>query len=216
MTVWPDDHGEWEWVDRAPDNEVRRAYEALFRSFYENPLGSPEHPHIMRFSSKTQDYFREWMQVIHKKVKSEIYSSALESHILKIPKTIASLSLIFELVTGGSAKIEVVSLEKALRWEKYLLSHAKRLYASGNMFIEENARLILKRRTKLPCVFTLWDIHQRGWSNLVKHEDVQHALELLYHFNIIREKPDTKTLMNGRPSVYYEWNPMLCDNDNTA
>ncbi|WP_336287782.1 hypothetical protein [Bartonella sp. CB60] len=40
-----------------------------------------------------------------------------------MPKTIASLALIFELVTGGRSDIGKMSLEKAFCWKEYLLSY---------------------------------------------------------------------------------------------
>ncbi len=62
-----------------------------------------------------------------------------------MPKTIASLALIFELTEGGCFEINKGALQTALRWEKYLLSHVKRLYAAGNASIEDCAKLIIER-----------------------------------------------------------------------
>ncbi len=82
----------------------------------------------MRFSDDAQDYFREWMQDLHTEARQGVFSAALEAHILKMPKTIASLALIFELVTGGRSDIGKMSLEKVFCWKEYLLSHVKRVY----------------------------------------------------------------------------------------
>ncbi|EJF74167.1 hypothetical protein ME7_01585 [Bartonella birtlesii LL-WM9] len=49
-----------------------------------------------------------------------------------MPKTIASLALIFELLDSGGFEIGLYAITPALRWEKYLISHAKRLYAAGD------------------------------------------------------------------------------------
>ncbi len=47
-------------------------------------------------------------------------------------KTIATLALIFELTEVRRFEINRDALQIALRWEKYLLSHIKRLHAVGD------------------------------------------------------------------------------------
>ncbi len=131
MLVFPDETKDWKWVDRPPNQEAWETYEGAFRSLYDKPLGSPEHPLVMRFSAEAQEIFREWMQKIFKEAKENNLSESLQAHLLKMPKTIASLALIFELTEGGRFEINKDALQTALRWEKYLLSHAKRLYAAG-------------------------------------------------------------------------------------
>uniref|UniRef100_UPI0035CFD483 DUF3987 domain-containing protein n=1 Tax=Bartonella sp. CM120XJJH TaxID=3243544 RepID=UPI0035CFD483 len=102
MIVWPDENQEWKWVDRPPNQEAWKTYEGVFHSLYDKPLGSPEHPLVMRFSAEAQEIFREWMQKIFKEAKENNLSESLQAHLLKIPKTIVSLALIFELTEGGA------------------------------------------------------------------------------------------------------------------
>ncbi|EJF78949.1 Uncharacterised protein [Candidatus Bartonella washoeensis] len=52
----------------------------------------------MRFSPDAQELFREWWENLHKEVREDNLSPSLQSYLLKMPKTIASLALIFELV----------------------------------------------------------------------------------------------------------------------
>ncbi|WP_039761793.1 DUF3987 domain-containing protein, partial [Bartonella queenslandensis] len=92
MIVWPDDNKEWQLVDRAPNQEAWQKYEGVFRSFRDKRLGSPEHPLIMRFSPKAQVTFYEWLEHLHKEVKGGHFSESLQAHLLKMPKTIASLA----------------------------------------------------------------------------------------------------------------------------
>ncbi|EJF84689.1 hypothetical protein MCU_00267 [Bartonella elizabethae Re6043vi] len=180
----------------------------MFHSLYDKPLGSPEHPLVMRFSADAQEIFREWMQKIFKEAKGNNLSESLQSHLLKMPKTIASLALIFELTEGGRFEINKGALQTALRWEKYLLSHVKRLYAAGNASIEDCAKLIVERCDCLPDGFTLRDIHQRSWSSLKDNQAVKQALELLYRCNYIREIASDNSSKSGRPTIRYEWNPL--------
>ncbi|MCZ2203318.1 YfjI family protein [Bartonella sp. A05] len=209
MIVWPDEPKDWQWVDRHPNQEARIAYETIFRSFHDNPFGSSEHPLIMRFSAEAQELFCEWMEKIHREIRNGKNSTSLESYILKMPKTVATLALICELVTGGRSEINKDTLIMALGWSEYLLSHAKRLYAAGYILAEEGAKLIVKRRADLPPIFTLRDIHQRGWANLTEHEAVWQAIKLLCDTNRIREISIANSYTGRRPSARYEWNPAL-------
>ncbi|WP_034988625.1 DUF3987 domain-containing protein [Bartonella senegalensis] len=59
----------------------------------------------MRFSPKAQEMFREWMEKILKQVKGNDLSENLQAHLLKMPKAIASLALIFEIIEGGHFEI---------------------------------------------------------------------------------------------------------------
>jgi len=209
MAVWPDDVKDWKWTDRHPSHDARQAYETVFRSLYENPLGTPENPLVMRFSPDAQELFREWMQEIQTEARNGKISASLESHILKMPKMVATLALVFELVAGGRFEIGVAAISMALGWAEYLSSHARRLYTAGDTLAEDGARLIIERRATLPAVFTLRDIHQRNWTNLREHEAVKQAIEVLCHSNHIREMAVTNSQSSGRPSARYEWNPAL-------
>ncbi len=88
MLVFPDETKDWKWVDRPPNQEAWETYEGAFRSLYDKPLGSPEHPLVMRFSADAQEIFREWMQKIFKEAKENNLSESLQAHLLKMPKTI--------------------------------------------------------------------------------------------------------------------------------
>src|SRR5438105_5495163 len=88
-------------------------------------------------------------------------SSVLESHILKMPKTVAALALIFELADGGRGAIGSVATARALDWADYLRSHATRLYSAGSVMAENGARLIIERRAQLPECFTARNVYQK-------------------------------------------------------
>ncbi len=104
MLVCLDDTKDWKWVDRYPNQEAWETYEGAFRSLYDKPLGSPEHPLVMRFSTDAQEMFREWWENFQRTIKGGHFSSSLQAHLLKINKTIPTLALIFELSEGGVLK----------------------------------------------------------------------------------------------------------------
>ncbi|EJF87644.1 hypothetical protein ME1_00999, partial [Bartonella vinsonii subsp. arupensis OK-94-513] len=215
MIVWPDNNKECKWVDRNPLKDAYKNYEEVFRSFRNKPLGSPEHPIVIRFSPKAQEAFREWWENLHKEVREDNLSPSLQSYLLKMPKTIASLALIFELVDGKRFEVNYPYLSMALRWSKYLLSHAKRLYAAGDTLTAERAKLIVERCDCLPDIFTLRDIHQRNWARLKDKGAVKQALEFLCHTNHIREITKDSNQKGGRPTIRYEWHPLV-KNQRTA
>ena len=209
LTVWPDDLHDWQWTDSYPDTEAKQAYEAVFRNLHDNPLGSPENPLVMRFSPSAQLMFRDWMEDIQAEARSGNVSSVMESHLLKMPKTIASLALIFELVEGGRFNIGDMAMGMALVWVKYLACHAKRLYSAGQTMAQDGARLIIERRNELPRLFTVRDIHQKRWARLTDREAVLSAIEILTDVNYCREVEASPDRSRGRPTVQYEWNPVL-------
>ncbi len=209
MIVWPDDNKEWQLVDRAPNQEAWQKYEGVFRSFRDKRLGSPEHPLIMRFTPKAQVTFYEWLEHIHKEVKGGHFSESLQAHLLKMPKTIASLALIFEHLDTGHSEIGSYAITTALRWEKYLLSHAKRLYAAADSLATEGANFLVKRCDCFPDVFTARDVYKRDWKLLKNKETIQQTLELLCRCNYIREISGDKCSQGGRPTIRYEWHPLV-------
>ncbi|CAK00502.1 YfjI family protein [Bartonella tribocorum] len=209
MLIFPDTRQERLWVDRPAKKEAWESYQGVFRSLYDKPLGSPKYPITMRFSAEAQEIFREWWENFQKKINDGHFSESLQAHLIKMNETIPILALIFELVEGGRFEINRNALERALYWEKYLLSHVKRLYAAGNTLIAERAKLIVERCDHLPDVFTHRDIHQRSWTSLKDNQAVKQALELLCRCNYIREISEDKSSQGGRPTIRYEWNPLV-------
>ncbi|WP_019223244.1 DUF3987 domain-containing protein, partial [Bartonella rattaustraliani] len=200
---------EQKWIDRAPNWDAQQNYEAVFHSFRDNPLGSPDDPLIMHFAPNAQKMFREWWENLRNEIKGNDFSEAFQSHILKMDKTIASLALIFELVEGGRDKIGLPSLSMALRWSPYLLSHAKRLYAAGNIALENHANLLVERCDYLPDGFTARDVSKRHWKLLKDNETIQQTLELLCRCNYLRKIYGDKKQKVGRPTIRYEWHPLV-------
>lgn len=209
LAVWPDSRTSWEWVDRHPDGAARGAYEKVFRDLYGLALGKDDEPTVLHFSAAAQAMFQEWMTEIHTEALSGKLSPILQSHLLKMPKTVASLALIFELIEGGRTKVGKRATLRALAWAEYLRSHANRLYSSGNTMIEDGARLILERRRQLPEEFTVRDIYRKDWAGLSDREAVTMAVELLVSTHHSREVEKPAGAFGGRPTASYRWNPLL-------
>ena len=48
------------------------------------------------------------------KARSGSLPSTLESHMLKLPKTVATLALLFELIEGGRFEVNELAMRRAL------------------------------------------------------------------------------------------------------
>ncbi|WP_158875216.1 YfjI family protein [Antarcticirhabdus aurantiaca] len=212
LAVWPDDRPDWKWVDRRPNAMDRGMFEAAFRRLHDMERKEDGEPLVLRFSPEAQTMFREWMEEIQAEARGGKLSSTLESHILKMPKTVASLALIFELIDSQDVPQSVgqEATARALDWADYLRSHAGRLYAAGQTMVEEGARLIAERRGQLPDPFTARDVHKKDWSGLTDRDAVASAIEILigtHHCREVAAKADTN--VRGRPTTSYTWNPAL-------
>src|SRR5215212_3404940 len=73
-------------------------------------------PAVLRFTNEAQRLFRAWMEDIQREARSGSLSSSLESHLLKLPKTVAGLALLFELVEGGRVAVGESATMRALAW----------------------------------------------------------------------------------------------------
>ncbi|MET3560895.1 hypothetical protein ABID39_001611, partial [Bartonella japonica] len=209
MLIFPDARQERLWVDRPPKQEAWENYQKIFRLLYDKPLGSPKHPIIIRFAPKAQEKFRVWWEEFQKKINEGHFSTSLQAHLLKMNKTIPTLALIFELVEGGRFEVTLPSLHMALRWEKYLLSHIKRLYAAADNFATKGANLLIERCEYLPDGFTARDVSKRHWKLLKDNETIQQTLELLCRCNYLRKSFADKKQKVGRPTIHYEWHPLV-------
>jgi hypothetical protein len=214
LAVWPDDVNKWEWVDRPPDAAAREEYTSAFRALRDLRIPPTFEDHaVLHFSPVAQALFQEWMTEIQTEARAGGLSSAMESHLLKMPKTIAGLALLFELIDGGSAAVGDRATSRALGWADYLRSHANRVYAAGETMAEEGARLVLARRHQLPSPFTGRDIQRKGWAGLAERDVVAAVIDVLVEHLCCRPAAVETGPAGGRPSLAYLWNPRLASRE---
>lgn len=130
LAVLPDDTENWTWQDQAPDSKAYDTYMQVFIKLHKIQAEDTL-PKFMHFTPEAQCLFIEWIEEINKIARSKEIHPVKESHVLKMPKTIAALALIFELIDGGRQSVGVKSTAMALEWADYLVDHAKRLYSSA-------------------------------------------------------------------------------------
>ncbi len=212
LAVWPDDIGSWEWRDRAPNQNARASYYSIFEALHNLKFNTKNgEPPCLKFSPEAQSLFIQWMEELQLKAREDGTHSAIESHMLKMPQTIAGLALLFEIIDGGREIVGLESTARALKWADYLLSHAYRLYSVATNQSIHNARLILKRKSKLPNPFSTRDIHRKNWAGLDNVNAIIEALECLMDYQHITLKALPSTLLGGRPTNVYQWNEILID-----
>ncbi|RUQ84479.1 YfjI family protein [Legionella septentrionalis] len=206
LAVWPEDVGNWKWIDREPDIQARNKYYQTFeRIKHLELLSENEVPLCLTFSDDAQRLFIEWLEEIQTKARDEETHPALESHMLKMPQTIAGLALLFQLLEGSRESVGMVATARALEWADYLISHAKKIYSVATNQSLVGAKLILARKHKLPPQFSARDIQRKEWSGLGEPASVTNALHWLIdygHILIIESEPSSK---GGRPSTLYQW-----------
>jgi hypothetical protein len=216
LAVWPDDISTWTWVDRPPDAAAREEYTQAFRNLRDLHVPPTFDDYaILHFGPPGQALFQEWMTELQAEARGGGLSSAMESHLLKLPKTIAGLALLFELVDGGGEAVGEAATRRALGWADYLRSHANRIYAAGETMAEEGARLILARRSQLPSPFTGRDIYRKGWAGLGERESVAAAIDVLVERHCCRPAKIEAGPTGGRPSLEHVWNPRLTSGENS-
>ena len=206
LAVWPDPVRSWKWIDRTPDPRAKERFSQTFYRLHALDLGVDEdgNPPFWRFTPEAQEFFIQWMEEINLECRSETVPPLLAEHLLKMPKTVGSLALLFALIDGESGAVGRKATAMALEWADLLRTHAERLYSAATNRAIEGAKLILKRRGKLPNPFKTKTVQQRGWAALDDHKAAQAAIDLLVEHGHLTE---VETPTGGRPRVDYYWHP---------
>lgn len=207
LLVWPAPVSSTKWVDREPNALAYKAYEDAIRRLYTLRKSGEEKPSVLRFTSEAQAVFIQWWETLQQEIETPENHPAFQSYLLKFPRTICSLALIFELVEGGQKEISLGSLEIALRWSDYLISHARRIYSLAATSVIDHANTIIKHKAKLPAQFTVRDVRRKHWSGLTSNTSVADALEVLVDEDYLLEIRSTPKAGGGRPTTKYAWNP---------
>ena len=205
LAVYPDDVREWRYIDRWPNKIAAERVSEVIEQLDQ----IPDEPHsALRFTPEAQEKFIAWYTSHMQASRSDHLHPALQSHYLKMPKTIAGLALLLELIEGGREAVGAKSTERAISWAKYLMSHAQRLYGAAINAPLIAARLILERQQKLPEAFTAREVRQKDWTGLGSQDAVNNALAILVeHDFIVGYKVAGEK--GGRPSTRYVWRKTL-------
>lgn len=206
LVSWPDSIKQWQYQDKKPDTKAKERYKQAFA--YLNGLPEPndeQEPIIFRFTEEAQKLFIQWLEELNTQARYCNTYPMLESYLLKLPQTVASVALIYEILDGGWQAVGEQALRRALDHADYLVSHAKRLYSVATNRGVSGAHIILNRRDKLDNPFTARQVHQKGWSGLNDINAVNDAIECLIAYGHIIEQV-VSSPKGGRPTSQYQWN----------
>lgn len=205
LSVWPDESTEWSWQDQAPNKAAYERYKQVFIDLHRIYTEDIQVPEFLHFTPEAQKLFIEWMEKINKLARSKEIHTSIESHILKMPKTISSLALLFELIDGGRESVGVRATLMAIEWAEYLLDHVKRFYSGGTQAGIVGAHLILKRKEKLPGSFTAREVYRKQWVGLDNVESTIEAIQCLVDHNYLVAESTGNPDAVGRPTIIYKW-----------
>src|SRR6202035_1213277 len=146
--------------------------------------------------------FMDWRADLERRLRSGDLHPALESHLAKYRKLIPGIALVCHLADGSTGPVMDAAVHRAIAWGQYLETHARRVYGSVAAVAGDTARAILGKiwDGSLQPGFTARDIHQKNWSRLAHHDDVQAGLDLLVEHDWLVEGT-IKT--GGRPKTAY-------------
>lgn len=210
LAVWPNVQPGWKWIDQAPDEEAYGKYRDALRQLHALPAVDDNGASInLRFSTTAQALYITWMEKIHGEMRSDTLHPVMQSHLAKMPKTIAGLALLFELIDGGRTEVGEAATAKAILWADYLQSHANRLYSLSTNTGMTGAKLIHSRLEKLPEIFTARDVLRKNWTGLSTTLEVADALERLVEHRYLTELPVPTSAAGGRPTMRYRWHQSL-------
>jgi hypothetical protein len=199
LAVWPDAVKDWTWQDTPVNGCAKERYADVFTRLHALP--SSDTPAVWHFSLAAQQLFIEWMASIQTEARSGQLPPVLESHLLKMPKTVSGLALVFGLINGESGQVGIDATAMALDWAEYLRTHAARLYSAATSAEIDAAHLILRKRKMFDKPFTAREVYRKGWRGMDK-EVVAEALELLVDHRYLLAL-DVAT--GGRSKTQYFW-----------
>jgi len=198
------------YVDDPPDARARQRFVDVFRRLAD--LRIPAEPGALpalRFSPEAQQLYRDWWVQNRNRVQDPKLPEALQAHFAKYDGLAPALALVNELVDGGTVRVGVTALRRAIVFCGYLSEHAMRIYAMGATETDAAAALARRLETgELASGFTAREVARKHWRGLRTRAQVDAAIERLEAAHWIRS---VTRQHGGRPTTVYEVNPEVCD-----
>ena len=213
LIVWPDSAGDFQLVDRTPNqaaiNKYHQAVISQPTKTSQPILGArtlPNGSQLLHFSPSAQEIFNAWYVKNETMLAKGTLDSARQSHFAKYRSLVPALALLFHLLDGHTGPVCEDCLTRALSFAKYLKSHANRIYASISGHDHAAVRLLAERLLdgQLPDGFTCRTLTLKGWSGLSTKDQASGAIDALVEYGWLIEE---EIRSGGRPSVKYSLNP---------
>lgn len=243
LAIYPDHIKGVKEKDIAPNKEIRQIVYDLFETisnmndqdFINYGANEPdEHckrPYY-RFTDEAFNAFMGWRDEVKFKAE-DCEHSIISEHMLKYPKTIASLALIFHLVgciehQTNLGNVSMTTLNLALAWHDMLETHMMRIYGivvnSANIkashLSDKITKMVKKGADKTDLTdlndwinhgFTARQLIRKGWKGLNDADDVLNALEVLVEHDWLSWQVVPSTGQGGRPTERYYINPRISE-----
>ena len=218
ITVWPDMPKKWRRVDHERDPAiVEQAYDLFDRlkkltpeacgAQQDTPKGKPHKRPYLVFSPEAQAVFDTWHEQLENRLRNPDPEEprALHQHWSKYRSLIPKIALILHLAEEQKGPIGEEVLRKALRWEEFLASHARRVYASGPTAEIDTAHVILAKLAsgKLKSGFPAHRVYKSGWAGADNQHIVKDALELLVERGRLSHVPVQAVKGGARSDLYF-------------
>lgn len=136
LMVWPDILPRFKFHELPIDSEIYTAYEACFLKL---AARNQDWGHT-ELDPQAQELFNDWETGVWSESKSYDVTPLMRDYLQRSPRTVAALSLIFELIETGETSISASSLAMALELADYLKSHAARIYSLSAPLTETAAK----------------------------------------------------------------------------
>ena len=200
-----------------PDREARDsawdAFERLDHLTRPDDVGAKRDRYkdlpFIRLDHDAQSVFNEWREDLEHKLINEPMPDAIKSHISKYRGLVPALALDHLCAEKPPETIPEASLRRAIRFCKYLESHARRAYASSTEAETTAAKAILAkiRSGDLQDGFTAREVHRPKWSGLSDREAIGAALDLLCDFDWLAVKDRKSSGKKGPANGQFRVNP---------
>jgi hypothetical protein len=217
LLVWPDTGKDWKYVDREPNrdaiNKICTIFEKLSRFDHKSPVQ-------MRFDPEAQELFVQWLTNLEGRMKDPDLHPVFVGHLSKYRSLVPTLAGLFELTErvdadqcryeNNTVHIGLESLQRAILWDAYLESHAKRAYSClvlPEMQAAYDLSLKIKQGKLGTGKFKVRDVYQKGWKGMNSPESAQKVMVLLHDADWIRPV-EYPTLHHRKPNEY-EINPRV-------
>lgn len=131
ITVFPDQKPDYKWTEGVDLTQCCIPFQKLLSHLHE--YAQPE-AHVA-FTPDAKEKLKEWVTHVKTELIHSHDSPVIKAHRHKMIDTILKLAFLFEAAmtlpkfSARPDNISLNALEMALKWEDYLMSHARRLYA---------------------------------------------------------------------------------------
>lgn len=218
LSVWPEFSKSFEYIDRLPNAEAYERVQSITEKMFEfREKQKPGEENSVHFDQEAQLLFQNWITDIERRARSgHVHPPALAAHILKYPKLMCSLALIFQLVdvldanlTTEGISISLKNAKLAIAWCTFLEAHALKIYSNA-VSDELSAADSLSEKILSKDIedgMPIREIYRKGWSNLTKKELVYAGLEVLEDYGwarleIVESSGAPKKLIKINPQLY--------------